>query len=138
MTRVKICGVTRLEDALLAASLGASAIGLVFWPRSPRLVPADVARAISRRLPSFVARVGVFVDASPDEVRAVVARVGLDVVQLHGDEDARRYDDVGARLLEIFAMAEERGVSTEAAAEVVAEQRMASVGRLRGFWLPRG
>lgn len=84
--RVKICGVTRLDDALLAASLGADALGFNFWPGSKRFVDPDAARAIVDRLPPFVTAVGVFVNQPPTEVLATAARAGLSTVQLHGDE----------------------------------------------------
>jgi phosphoribosylanthranilate isomerase len=84
--RVKICGVTRLEDALLAAELGADAIGFNFWPGSRRHVDAEAARAIVDRLPPFVTPVGVFVNQPPTTVLALAAQSGVQVVQLHGDE----------------------------------------------------
>lgn len=84
--RVKICGITRLEDALLAASLGADALGFNLWPGSKRHVDADAARAIVDRLPPLVTAVGVFVDQPPTTVMALAAAAGVQVVQLHGDE----------------------------------------------------
>ncbi len=84
--RVKICGVTRVEDALLAARLGADAIGLNMWPGSKRYLPPEAARAIVDRLPPFVTAVGVFVNQPPTEVLAAAAASGVAVVQLHGDE----------------------------------------------------
>lgn len=86
MTFVKICGITRQEDALAAADLGASAVGLVFWRRSPRYIDPDRAAAIARTLPSSVKAVGVFVNQPREEVNAIAASVGLGAVQLHGDE----------------------------------------------------
>jgi phosphoribosylanthranilate isomerase len=103
-TRVKICGITRADDATLAVAMGAAAIGFVFWPESPRAIAPSAARAISDALPPFVTRVGVFVDASPSEVRAIVAQAGLDVAQLHGDERAIDYAGVGARLLKTVTL----------------------------------
>jgi phosphoribosylanthranilate isomerase len=84
--RVKICGVTRLEDALLAARLGADAVGFNFWPRSKRFVSPAAAGEMVRQLPAGVAAFGVFVDPSRDEVLAAVDASGVAVVQLHGDE----------------------------------------------------
>jgi phosphoribosylanthranilate isomerase len=84
--RVKICGITRLDDALAAVALGADALGFNFWPRSKRYLPPGEARAIVRRLPPFVTAVGVFVDPSRDEVLRAVDAAGIGVVQLHGDE----------------------------------------------------
>lgn len=88
MVRIKICGITRVEDALAAAAAGADAIGLVFYAPSPRAVSAEQARQIISALPPFVTSVGLFVNASAQEVRAVLAEVPLDVLQFHGDEPA--------------------------------------------------
>lgn len=85
-TRIKICGITRPEDALHAAALGADAIGLVFYAASPRAVSAAQARAIVDALPPFVTTVGLFVDATAEEVRGVLDQVPLDLLQFHGDE----------------------------------------------------
>ncbi len=85
-TRVKICGITRVEDALAAAEAGADAIGLVFYARSPRAVGIEQARAIVAALPPFVSVVGLFVDARPEAVRAVLDALPLDLLQFHGDE----------------------------------------------------
>lgn len=91
MTRVKICGITSVEDALVAVEAGADAIGLIFWPRSRRSVDVTRAQAITRVLPPLVSTVGVFVDETPDHVRAVADAVGLSGVQLHGDEQVREW-----------------------------------------------
>lgn len=85
-TRVKICGITRSQDALLAASAGCDAIGLVFYDKSPRNVSAEQAAAVAASLPAFVASVGLFVDASADNIRGVLSKVRLDLLQFHGDE----------------------------------------------------
>ncbi|HEV2359160.1 MAG TPA: phosphoribosylanthranilate isomerase [bacterium] len=84
--RVKICGVRRLAQALVAAEAGADAVGFNFWRPGRRYVPTEVARQIARALPPFVCKVGVFVDEDPDRVRDIAARVGLDALQLHGAE----------------------------------------------------
>jgi len=86
--RVKICGVTRPEDARAAARYGADAVGLVFYPPSPRALDLDTARAVCAALPPFVTTVGLFLDAAAAEVRAVLERVPLDLLQFHGREDA--------------------------------------------------
>jgi len=106
-TRVKVCGLTRLEDARLAVALGADAIGVVFWERSPRRVSPDQAQVLCRHLPPFVTRVGVFVNTSPGEVQAIVDHAGLDAVQLHGDEDISMYLAVRARLVKAVTMDDE-------------------------------
>ena len=85
-TRVKICGITRTEDALSAANAGADAIGLVFYAPSPRAVTPEQAREIVDVLPAFVTTVGLFVDASADEVNQILASVQLDCLQFHGNE----------------------------------------------------
>ncbi|MDQ3776085.1 MAG: phosphoribosylanthranilate isomerase [Pseudomonadota bacterium] len=86
--RVKICGITRPEDGALAAALGADAVGFVFHPKSPRMVGVERARAIVAALPPFVTRVGLFVNAAPDAIEAVLRAVALDVLQFHGEEPA--------------------------------------------------
>jgi len=83
---VKVCGVTRLDDAYAAVAAGASAIGLVFWPQSPRFVDPYRARAIAATLPPFVTAVGLFVNQPVEYVNAVATLVRLGAVQLHGDE----------------------------------------------------
>ncbi|NTX15766.1 phosphoribosylanthranilate isomerase [Myxococcus sp. CA051A] len=84
--RVKVCGVTRLEDARGAWEAGADALGLNFYARSPRCVDVATAAALARTRPPLGAVVGVFVNASPDDIRAKVRECGLTAVQLHGDE----------------------------------------------------
>ena len=83
---IKVCGITRLTDALHAVQHGASALGFVFWPHSPRYVTPARAREIIAELPSGTTTVGVFVNESVDGIRALVARTGINTVQLHGDE----------------------------------------------------
>lgn len=93
-TRVKICGITRPEDGAQAALLGADAIGLVFYAPSPRAVSPARAAEIAAALPPFVTRVGLFVNAQPAEVEAVLAAVRLDLLQFHGNEteaECRRF-----------------------------------------------
>lgn len=102
-TRVKICGITRDEDARAAAAAGADAIGFVLWPGSPRSIGVDSAAALAGDLP-VVARVGVFVDASTDEVAAAVKAARLTAVQLHGDEDATGYRACGAPVIKAITL----------------------------------
>ncbi len=84
--RVKICGITRAEDALEAVRLGADALGFNFWPQSKRYLDPEAARAIVASLPPFITTVGVFVNQSDDEIRRAAERSGVGVLQLHGDE----------------------------------------------------
>ncbi|MEQ1871382.1 MAG: phosphoribosylanthranilate isomerase [Vicinamibacterales bacterium] len=84
---VKICGVTRSEDAQAAVAAGAQAIGFIFWAGSPRQVSVGQARRITRDVPAFVTTVGVFVNQSLEEIEETAAAAGLSAVQLHGDED---------------------------------------------------
>ena len=84
--RVKICGITQLEDALFAANAGADALGFVFYDKSPRHIEAEKAAVLCHALPPFVTRVGLFVDASPDTVKGILQAVSLDLLQFHGDE----------------------------------------------------
>ncbi|WP_137885406.1 phosphoribosylanthranilate isomerase [Pseudomonas sp. 2FE] len=84
--RSKICGITRIEDALVAAEAGADAIGLVFYGKSPRAVSVQQAQAIIAALPPFVTTVGLFVNASRCELNEILDAVPLDLLQFHGDE----------------------------------------------------
>lgn len=86
MIRIKICGITRVEDAIAAAQGGADAIGLVFYTKSPRYVSIAQAKQLADALPPFVTVVGLFVDAEAEFVREVLAHVPLDILQFHGDE----------------------------------------------------
>jgi phosphoribosylanthranilate isomerase len=87
MTRVKVCGITKLEDALAALEAGADMLGFNFYARSPRYVAPAAAREIIERLPEGAACVGVFVnEATPSDVERIAREAGLDAVQLHGDE----------------------------------------------------
>ena len=87
-TRAKICGLTRPQDIQSAVHAGADAIGLVFYPPSPRSVTAEQAKALMQHIPAYVQSVGLFVNASADEIEAVLKEVPLDMLQFHGDETA--------------------------------------------------
>ena len=93
--RVKICGITRMEDALASVDAGADALGFMFHEKSARFVTPSRARSIISMLPPFVTPVGVFVDTPPDVVRAVARETGIAVAQLHGDESAEAGDACG-------------------------------------------
>ena len=85
-TRIKICGLTRPQDVRAAVELGADAIGFVFYPPSPRAVSIDQAAELVALLPPFITAVGLFVNPSREEIRAVLERVPLQLLQFHGDE----------------------------------------------------
>ena len=99
---VKICGITRAGDAHAAVDAGANAIGLVFWPGSPRFVDPFRARTIVRTLPPFVTAVGLFVNQPLEYIAGVASLVRLGAVQLHGDEDPAEYATVGAPLWQVL------------------------------------
>ncbi len=88
-TRIKVCGITRDIDLDAALSAGVDAIGFVFYPPSPRALSLKDAFNLARRVPPFVTRVGLFVNAEPADVRATLAAVPVDLLQFHGEEDAR-------------------------------------------------
>jgi phosphoribosylanthranilate isomerase len=108
--RVKICGLTRVEDARLAVELGADAVGFILWPTSPRFIEPERAAAIARALPPFVARVGVFVNSAADDVRRTADLVGLHAVQLHGDERAEEFAGVGRPVMKAVSLSGDEDV----------------------------
>jgi phosphoribosylanthranilate isomerase len=96
-TRIKHCGITSLADAELAVEHGAWALGMIFWPQSPRACAPDVAQAVSSRLRRQVEIAGVFVNATLDEIAALAEMVPLSLVQLHGDEGTMFCAEVARR-----------------------------------------
>lgn len=113
--RSKICGITRIEDALAAADAGADAIGLVFYAKSPRAVDVHQARSIIAALPPFVTTVGLFVNASRCELNEILEAVPLDLLQFHGDETPS--DCVGFNRPYIKALRVRPGDDLEAACQ---------------------
>lgn len=107
-TRIKICGITRIEDALHAASLGVDALGFVFYPASPRYIEPAAAAAIIRSLPPFVSAVGLFVNAAQADIDAALAACPLDMLQLHGDETPAFCAAQSRRVLKAVAVREAR------------------------------
>lgn len=85
-TRVKVCGITRIEDALSAVDSGANAIGFVFYEKSPRYIKEEKAADIAGKLPPFVTKVALFVNASEEKIRSVLESVPVDILQFHGEE----------------------------------------------------
>lgn len=123
--RVKICGITRLEDALAAVRLGADALGFNFWPGSKRYLAPAAARDIIRALPPLVTTVGVFVDPGRDEALAAAAVSGVQVLQLHGDEPPEACARLGLPVL--------KGLRVRDEASLAALDRYA--GAVAGFLL---
>ena len=103
-TRVKICGFTRVEDAVCAARSGVDAIGLVFYPPSPRNVDIEQAAKIVNALPAFVSVVALFVDERESRIREVLERVSIDCLQFHGDEPAEACRQYGRRYMKAVRM----------------------------------
>jgi phosphoribosylanthranilate isomerase len=106
VTAVKICGITRVEDALAAARCGAHAVGLVFYRPSPRCIEPAVANAIIRALPPFVMAVGLFVDAAPGMVRETLAQVPVQLLQFHGSEPPAYCASFGVPYIKAVRMSE--------------------------------
>lgn len=102
MVKVKICGITSLEDALEAIDAGADALGFVFYSASPRHILPEQAADIIRRLPPFVQTVGLFVNEELSIVNTTADRCGLDIVQLHGDETPEYCESVRRRVIKAF------------------------------------
>ena len=97
-TRVKICGITRVEDALSAVNAGADAIGLVFYAPSPRFVTTEQAQQIVAALPPFVSVVALFVNATQAEIETIVNQVPIDIVQFHGDETPAECEQISQQI----------------------------------------
>jgi phosphoribosylanthranilate isomerase len=106
LTEVKVCGICRAEDAQLAVELGATAIGFVFWPESPRHIDPDEARSIAAALPDGVLAVGVFVDQPVAEVVEIAGTVRLDAIQLHGHENVAEYEVLSHRVIKALPVGE--------------------------------
>lgn len=102
MVRVKICGITNAEDAMVAAVAGADALGFVFFPESPRYVTPEAAAAIIEKLPPFISTVGVFVNDPVERVREVMKRTGLRYAQLHGNESPEDCKALGSSAIKAF------------------------------------
>jgi phosphoribosylanthranilate isomerase len=128
VTRVKICGITRVDDAIAAAKAGADAIGLVFYPKSSRYVTTTVAAEIVSELPPFVTTVGLFVNHSADQVNQICDQVELDLLQFHGDESPSDCSRFGKRFIKAVRMAPGRSVT-----EMMGQYRQATALLLDSF-----
>jgi phosphoribosylanthranilate isomerase len=109
--KVKICGITNLEDASIAVELGANALGFIFAP-SPRQITSQKARAIIRAIPPFVKTVGVFVNEAPATIKEVMQHCGLDLVQLHGDESPGLCDELMPCTIKALRIKDESSLQT--------------------------
>lgn len=109
--KVKICGLTSIADGLAAAEAGADLIGLMFAEKSPRLISIETAAEISRALPPFVLRVGVFVNPSEDLVMEAIAKCGLNLLQFHGDETPEFCTQFGVMSLKAFRIRDESSLA---------------------------
>jgi phosphoribosylanthranilate isomerase len=111
--RIKICGITRKEDALFAASLGVDALGFIF-AKSPRQVTQNMVQEIIEHLPPFVSTVGVFVDEDPNDIRQISRQCRLDWIQLHGNESPQYCNDLGLKVLKAIRVRDWDSVDTMA------------------------
>jgi phosphoribosylanthranilate isomerase len=120
MVKVKICGITNIEDALHAAGCGADALGFVFYDRSPRCLTPEAARGIIAELPPFVTAVGLFVNETPERIRQIADFCGLDVLQLHGDEGPADCDFAPRRVVKALRVKKAASLDGHAAYAVSA------------------
>jgi phosphoribosylanthranilate isomerase len=109
--RIKICGITRYEDARTAANLGADALGFIFYSKSPRYISPTNAAEITKKLPPFVSRVGVFVDEDPQRVLDVARIAGIDTIQLHGNETPEYCASIPLPVIKVFSIRDNFDVS---------------------------
>ncbi len=112
MVRVKICGITNTEDAVMAIEAGADALGFVFHGKSPRFITPDNAAEIIRKLPPFVTTVGLFVNPDIGFVNSTADSCGIDIIQLHGDETADFCSRVNRRVVKVFRIRNEESLSS--------------------------
>ncbi len=105
MVKVKICGITNVEDALFSISAGADAVGFILYPGSKRFIKAKEVRKITVQLPPFVSKVGVFVNQDPRDVLEIMSYAHLDFAQLHGDETPDECEYIGSsRVIKVFRL----------------------------------
>jgi phosphoribosylanthranilate isomerase len=104
MTKIKICGITNIEDAIRAVNLGADALGFVFYKDSPRYIREDTVRKITRELPPFVSSVGVFVNEKEDRVREISESCSLDILQFHGNESPDFCSHFDKKVIKAFSI----------------------------------
>lgn len=112
-TRVKICGITRRQDAEFAIEMGADALGFVFFPPSPRAINFAQAQQLLKDLPPFVSNVALFVDAQPDEVKTCLATLPIDVLQFHGNESVEYCEQFNHPYMKAIRMRDDIELETE-------------------------
>jgi len=117
-TRVKICGITSVEDALAAVAAGADALGFVFYAASPRVVRPEQVAAIVRELPPFISTVGLFVNEQRTVIEQTVSACGLDLIQLHGDETPQDCLFPGRRVIKALRVRDHQSLARAAGYEV--------------------
>jgi phosphoribosylanthranilate isomerase len=136
MTRIKICGITNVQDALTAARLGADALGFVFYSESPRFVEPDQVRDIVAVLPPFISAVGLFVNPEAGQVRDIMTYCGLDIAQLHGKEEIEALPLARRKIIQALRIRDRANLAEAAGFEDVTllldayvEGRMGGTGR---------
>ena len=115
-TRVKICGITRLEDALYAAECGADSLGFVFYPPSPRHIEIAKAAQLIAKLPAFVTTTALFVNADRTEINSVISTTRIDLLQFHGDEDASFCESFNRPYIKALRVREGMDIAAEVSA----------------------
>ncbi|AOA57489.1 phosphoribosylanthranilate isomerase [Acinetobacter larvae] len=135
-TRVKICGITRVQDIQAAVAAGVDAIGLVFYPPSPRHVTLEQAQQLLQHIPAYVSVVGLFVNATAAEISTVLKSVALDVLQLHGDESPAHCQAIAQATGRRWYKALQVQADTDVLAEVQAYQAVGASAVLLDAWHP--
>ena len=135
-TRAKICGITRVQDIHAAVQAGADAIGLVFFPPSPRYVSIEQAQKLAQHVPAFVQLVGLFVNASAAQIQQVLDVVPLDVLQLHGDETPEQCQQIATQCKRRWYKAIQVQAGMDVVAEVEKFQQAGASAILLDAWHP--
>ena len=135
-TRAKICGITRAQDIQAAVSAGADAIGLVFFPPSPRHVTIENAQELANLVPPYVQLVGLFVNASAQEIQTVLDSVPLDVLQLHGDETPEQCQEIARHCKRRWYKAIQVKPDLDVVAEIQKYQAAGASAVLLDAWHP--
>lgn len=135
-TRAKICGITRIQDVYAAVDSGVDAIGLVFYPPSPRHVDIEQAKALAAAIPAYVQIVGLFVNATAEDILEVLQEVPLDVVQFHGDETPEQCKTIAAQINRRWYKAIQVKPDLDLLKTIVEFQQMGASAMLLDAWHP--